>query len=56
MDYVKSLISKHDNFPKAGITFFDIHPVMADAKARRIVLDAMLERYKPLNIQAVVGV
>lgn len=46
MDYVQSLITSHQDFPKKGVVFRDIHPIMADAKARKIVLETMVERYK----------
>jgi hypothetical protein len=48
MDYdkVKNLIKSYPDFPKPGILFRDIHPVMFNADARDWVLSEMVKRYK----------
>lgn len=44
------------DFPKKGIVFKDITPVLADAKLFRGVIDALAERYRGLGIGKVVGI
>lgn len=48
MDYAKleSIIKSYNDFPKPGILFRDIHPVMFDVEARNFVLEEMVKRYK----------
>ncbi|GEJ55363.1 adenine phosphoribosyltransferase [Anaeromyxobacter diazotrophicus] len=44
------------DFPKKGIVFKDITPVLADARLFRGVIDALAERYRGLGIGKVVGI
>ena len=44
------------DFPKPGIIFKDITPLLANAEALAYVVDKMVERYKGRNISHVVGV
>lgn len=44
------------DFPKPGILFRDITPLLADARAFRATVDAMVERYRSQDVQAVVGI
>lgn len=46
LEDARKLITSHPDFPKAGITFFDIHPVMRNAEARKLCIDTLYERYK----------
>lgn len=46
LEEAKQLITEHKDFPKPGITFYDIHPVMACAEARQTITDHLYERYK----------
>ena len=55
LDEVKKLITSHSDFPKTGVTFFDIHPIMANHQARKLLADTLYERYKDQNLDAVVG-
>lgn len=44
------------DFPKPGIMFKDISPLLADAEAMRYTIDAMAERVADLGIQRVAGI
>jgi adenine/guanine phosphoribosyltransferase-like PRPP-binding protein len=46
LEEVAKLITSHPDFPKPGITFYDIHPIMASAEARNTVTNHLYERYK----------
>lgn len=54
--YVKSLVRDVADFPKPGILFRDITPLLADPKGFHIVLDALAERFVGEHVDAVVGV
>ncbi|KAB2649153.1 MAG: adenine phosphoribosyltransferase [Verrucomicrobia bacterium] len=44
------------DFPKPGIQFKDITPVLADAKLFSVAIDLLTERFKPGSVDAVVGI
>jgi len=52
---LKRLIRDVPDFPKPGIVFKDITPVLADPGALRWIVDRMAERYRG-RIDAVVGI
>ena len=56
MDAVRARIRDIPDFPKKGIVFKDITPVLADAKLFRQVIDALVARWKDERIDKVVGV
>jgi adenine phosphoribosyltransferase len=56
LTYVKSFIRDVPDFPKRGIVFKDITPLLADPRAFHIVLDSLAERFIGEHIDAVVGV
>jgi adenine phosphoribosyltransferase len=56
MDAVRALVRDVPDFPKKGIVFKDITPVLADAKAFRAVMDAFVARWKDERISKVVGI
>lgn len=56
IDLVKQLVRDVPNFPKPGIVFKDITPVLADPRAFNICLDLMAERYDGQNVEAIVGI
>src|SRR5512147_2418145 len=43
--YVKTLVRDIADFPKPGILFRDITPLLSDPKGFHIVLDALAERF-----------
>jgi len=52
----ESLIRDIPDFPKPGIIFKDITPVLADAEAMREVIDRFAEFARPKNPTVVVGI
>lgn len=56
IDLVKQRVRDVPNFPKPGIVFKDITPVLADPRAFNICLDLMAERYDGQNVEAIVGI
>eukprot|EP01116_Phalansterium_solitarium_P020552 TRINITY_DN6107_c0_g1_i1.p1 TRINITY_DN6107_c0_g1~~TRINITY_DN6107_c0_g1_i1.p1 ORF type:complete len:177 (+),score=26.04 TRINITY_DN6107_c0_g1_i1:57-587(+) len=55
MDRVYAAIATYPNFPKEGITFKDIHPVISDPELRKIVVKELVSRYSDKGIDIVVG-
>ena len=56
METVKQIIRDIPDFPKKGIVFKDITPLLADAAAFAKVINTLKERYSGKQINAVVGV
>jgi adenine phosphoribosyltransferase len=56
MDAVRARIRDVPDFPKKGIVFKDITPVLADAALFRRVIDALVERWKDERIDKVIGI
>ncbi len=55
MDELRRLIRDIPDFPKQGINFKDLTPLMADAKALRVAVEALAEMARPLEIDRVVA-
>jgi adenine phosphoribosyltransferase len=55
-DYVRSLIRDVPDFPKPGILFKDITPLLASPRALHIVLDGIAERFIGEHVDAIVGI
>jgi adenine phosphoribosyltransferase len=55
MDELRRLIRDIPDFPKQGIIFKDLTPLMADAGALRVAVEALAEVARPLNIDCVVA-
>ena len=55
MDYA-ALIRTIPDYPKAGIMFRDITTLLGDAVGFRAVVDALVERYRPVDIDMVAGI
>lgn len=53
---IKQSIRDVPNFPKQGIMFKDITPVVADAALFRDVIQAFAERYHGKGVTAIVGI
>ncbi|MED5313086.1 MAG: adenine phosphoribosyltransferase [Pseudomonadota bacterium] len=49
-------ISKTPGFPKPGITFYDISPILEDAAALRQTMDALSELVQPMRPEIIAGV
>src|SRR5450631_1866964 len=54
--FCRSLIRDVPDFPKPGIIFKDITPLLASPRAFHIVLDSLAERFIGEHIDVVVGV
>jgi adenine phosphoribosyltransferase len=55
-DYARSLIRDVPDFPKPGILFKDITPLLASPRAFHVVLDGIAERFIGEHIDAIVGI
>lgn len=55
VDDLKATIRDIPDFPKPGILFKDITPVLADAALMKRLIDHLAERYADQKIDAVVG-
>ncbi len=56
LDFARSAVRDVPDFPKPGILFKDITPLLASPRAFHIVLDALAERFIGEHIDVVVGV
>lgn len=59
MDITEKLTAKIrdvENFPKPGITFKDITPVLADAALCREIIETLAGKYSSQSLDAIVGV
>ena len=56
MDTIKEKIRDIPDFPKKGIVFKDITPLLNDPKLFHKVIDIFTERYRNENIDRVVGI
>mmetsp|Transcript_9262 Transcript_9262/g.10240 ORF Transcript_9262/g.10240 Transcript_9262/m.10240 type:complete len:184 (+) Transcript_9262:65-616(+) len=54
IEEIKATFKAYKDFPKQGVTFFDIHPLMRTPDERKKMLDILINRYKG-KIDAVVG-
>ena len=54
-DYIRSHIRNIPDFPEKGIQFKDITPLLLDANANELTLSALLEPYKTLSVDKIVG-
>ena len=53
---INAAIRNVPDFPKAGIQFKDITPVLADARLFSGAIDLLTEKFKPGSVDAVVGI
>jgi adenine phosphoribosyltransferase len=53
---IEAAIRNVPNFPKPGIQFKDITPVLADARLFAGAIDLLTENFKPGSVDAVVGI
>lgn len=56
MSDLKSLIRQIPDFPKPGILFYDITPLMKDAAGWRSVIDQVTEHYRNTPVDVVLGI
>ena len=55
-DFCRGLIRDVPDFPKPGIVFKDLTPLLASPRALHIVLDGIAERFIGEHIDAIVGI
>jgi adenine phosphoribosyltransferase len=55
-DYCRSLIRDVPDFPKPGVIFKDLTPLLASPRALHIVLDGLAERFIGEHVDAIVGI
>ena len=55
-DKIKNVIRDVPNFPKVGIIFKDITPIMMDAQLSNEILDHLVELYKNESIDVIAGI
>jgi adenine phosphoribosyltransferase len=53
---IEAAIRNIPDFPKAGIQFKDITPVLADARLFAGTIDLLTENFKPGSVDAIVGI
>jgi len=56
MEHLKRLIRNIPDFPKTGIEFKDISPLLADAEGFRTAIDELKQRHAANRIDTVVGI
>ena len=56
MDYAKSTIADVPDFPKPGIVFKDITPMLADAKAFNEVIETLATHYRERGVTHFAGI
>ncbi len=56
IEYVKTLIREIPDFPKKGINFKDITPLLKDKRAFQYVVDSIADHYKDKAIDIVVPI
>ena len=56
IDYLRSRVRDVPDFPKAGILFKDITPLLADVQAFRTTIDVIAERLDGTAIDVVIGI
>jgi adenine phosphoribosyltransferase len=56
VDDLRTLVREVQDFPKPGIVFRDIMPVLNDARAFRILIEEMIQCVSDLKIDRIVGV
>jgi adenine phosphoribosyltransferase len=56
VDELKQKIRDIPDFPKKGVVFKDITPLLADGKAFRAVIDRIAERFAERQVELVVGI
>jgi adenine phosphoribosyltransferase len=56
LDEIRSLIRDVPDFPKPGIVFKDITPLLGDAEGFRAAIDAFAERVAPLRADGILAI
>lgn len=54
--YVQSLVKQTPDWPRAGVTFLDISPLLSDVRAFRQCVNCLAKRYCDSNVTHVAGI
>jgi adenine phosphoribosyltransferase len=54
--HLKNTIVDVPDFPIEGILFKDITPILSDPESLRMVIDALVDHYKDMNVSRFVGI
>lgn len=54
--YVRSLVRRVQDWPRPGVAFLDVNPLLADSRALKNCIDCLVERYGGGYISHVAGV
>ena len=55
-EWLKERIRDIPDFPKPGVVFKDITPLLADSEALRVVIDALTDHFSDRHVSKVLGV
>jgi len=55
MDF-KSIITTTNDWPRSGIITYDIAPILRDAEMFRALIDVLVEPYKDIQLDSIVGI
>jgi adenine phosphoribosyltransferase len=56
VDHLKQLIREIPDFPKPGITFYDITTLLKDKQGFHQTINALQEHYRDISVDVVVGI
>ncbi len=56
LDAVRAAIRDVPDFPKPGVVFKDITPILADPRLFKQVIDALAERWRGERVQKIIGI
>lgn len=54
--YIRDTVTDISDYPKPGIIFRDITSTLADAKALRLILDVLTDRYRAAGLTQIAGI
>lgn len=54
--YVRSLVRRTPDWPREGVNFLDMSPLLADSRALKLCVDCLAERYRGAGITHVAGI
>ncbi|MBP6870290.1 adenine phosphoribosyltransferase [Candidatus Babeliales bacterium] len=55
LNFIKNLVVSYPDFPKPGIIFANFLPILNNPQAFAMTIDLLVQRYKALNLNAVIG-
>jgi adenine phosphoribosyltransferase len=55
-DWLKELVREIPDFPRAGVSFKDLTPLLADVKAFRFAIDTLADHFADRGVDKVLGI